>query len=254
MLKDERHDALAALVDKRGTATVRQIADTLGVSDMTIRRDLDELSEAGRVERIRGGARALARGSVTTLSHEYSHAEKRRLRIAEKQHAARLASGLIADGDTVFLGPGTTIELMVGSLPSSRIRVITNSLPVFNLLDTRSDLDLCLVGGIYRPRTGAFVGPMAEEAVSTLGIDRAFIGANGVIDRSISTSTMEEGKVQQLVLEKADERYLVADSSKVGRRDFYSFYDLAKLDAVITDGAIEPDKRAMLETFTKVIS
>ncbi len=97
---------------------------------------------------------------------------------------------------------------------------MTNSLSVYNLLEAREDCDLCLVGGMYRRRTAAFVGPTAEDALSALGIDAAHIGANGILDGDVSTSNMEEGRIQQLALSKADSRYLIADSSRIGRRYF----------------------------------
>ena len=97
---------------------------------------------------------------------------------------------------------------------------MTNSLSVYNLLEAHEDCDLCLVGGMYRRRTAAFVGPTAEDALRALGIDAAFIGANGILDSDVSTSNMEEGRIQQLAFSKADSRYLIADSSKIGRRYF----------------------------------
>ena len=81
---------------------------------------------------------------------------------------------------------------------------MTNSLSVFNLLEAREGCDLCLVGGMYRRRTAAFVGPTAEDALRALGIDTAFIGANGILDGDVSTSNMEEGRIQQLAFSKAD--------------------------------------------------
>lgn len=95
---------------------------------------------------------------------------------------------------------------------------MTNSLSAFSLLEAREDCDLCLVGGMYRRRTAAFVGPTAEDTLRALGIDAAFIGSNGILDGDVSTSNMDEGRIQQLAFSKADSRYLIADSSKIGRR------------------------------------
>ena len=97
---------------------------------------------------------------------------------------------------------------------------MTNSLSAFSLLEAREDCELCLVGGMYRRRTAAFVGPMAEDALRARGIDTAFIGANGILDGDVSTSNMDEGRIQQLAFSKADARYLIADSSRIGRRYF----------------------------------
>ena len=95
---------------------------------------------------------------------------------------------------------------------------MTNSLSVFNLLEAREGCDLCLVGGMYRRRTARSWGPTAEDALRALGIDAAFIGANGILDGDISTSNMDDGRIQQLAFSKADARYLIADSSRIGRR------------------------------------
>ena len=97
---------------------------------------------------------------------------------------------------------------------------MTNSLSAFSLLEAREDCKLCPVGGMYRRRTAAFVGPMAEDTLRALGIDTAFIGANGILDGDVSTSNMDEGRIQQLAFSKADTRYLIADSSEIGRRYF----------------------------------
>lgn len=92
---------------------------------------------------------------------------------------------------------------------------MTNSLSVFSLLEAREDCELCLVGGMHRRRTAAFVGHTAKDALRALGIDTAFIGANGILDGDVSTSNMDEGRIQQLA-----SRYLIADSSRIGRRYF----------------------------------
>ena len=130
---------------------------------------------------------------------------------------------------------------------------MTNSLSLFNLLEAREGCDLCLVGGMYRRRTAAFVGPTAEDALRALGIDMAFIGANGILDGDVSTSNMEEGRIQQLAFSKADARYLIADSSRIGRRDFYTFCRLDSLDAVVCEPGITAEDRAAIEERTQII-
>ena len=174
------------------------------------------------------------------LRHEYSHSEKRTKHAEEKLQIARRAVELIEEGSTIFLGTGTTVEQMASMLPAFRLRIVTNSLSVFNLLEAREDCDLCLVGGMYRRRTAAFVGPTAEDTLRALGIDAAFIGANGILDGDVSTSNMDEGRIQQLAFSKADSRYLIADSSKIGKRDFYTFCRLDSLDAWCASRASPP--------------
>ena len=130
---------------------------------------------------------------------------------------------------------------------------MTNSLSAFSLLEERADRELCLVGGMYRRRTAAFVGPMAEGALRALGIDTAVIGANGILDGDVSTSNMDEGRIQQLAVSKADARYLIADSSRMGRRDFCTFCRLDSLDVVVCEPGIAAEDRAAIEEHAQVI-
>lgn len=254
MLKAERQDAIQRLCDALGTVTVRQIAEELEVSEMTVRRDLEELSGAGRVVRVHGGARCAAGERGLTVPREFTHREKRALHVDEKRHVASLAAALVQPGETVFIGAGTTTELVAQMLPAGRLRVVTNSLSVFALLRDRPETELCLVGGIYRTSTDAFVGPMAERSLELLGIDAAFIGCNGIVADAVSTSNMEEGSFQSDVLERSDRRYVVCDSSKVGRRDFFTFYSLDDVDALVTDRHLTAQELDVLIEHTKVIS
>lgn len=253
MIKAERQDRMKQLIASQGSASVKDIADVLGVSDMTVRRDLEELSQAGELVRVHGGATIGPAHKGSMRRQEYTHAEKRGKHSSEKLQIAQTAVSLIEEGSTVFLGTGTTVEQMVPLLTAPRLRIITNSLSVFNLLEGRDDYELCLIGGIYRRRTTAFVGAMAVEAIGQIGLDAAFIGANGILGGDVFTSNMDEGKFQQLAFGKADARYLVADSSKVGRRDFYTFCKLSDLDALVCEPGIGADARAQVEEHTKII-
>lgn len=158
MIKAERQDRVRQLLEEQGTVSVKEISDALGVSDMTIRRDLEELASLGEIERVHGGARSAQGRPHAMLRHEYSHSEKRTKHAEEKLQIARRAVELIEEGSTIFLGTGTTVEQMASMLPACRLRIVTNSLSVFNLLEAREDCDLCLVGGMYRRRTAALWG------------------------------------------------------------------------------------------------
>ncbi|WP_321973806.1 DeoR/GlpR family DNA-binding transcription regulator [Paratractidigestivibacter sp.] len=253
MIKAERHEQIRALLDARGTVSVKEISEALDVSEMTIRRDLEELSSSGDIERVHGGARRCNSPVHSMLRREYTHTEKRDKNAAEKAEAACLAAGLVEEGSTIFLGTGTTVEQMVSYLPSGELRVITNSINVFNLLCGRAGCELFLTGGNFRERTGAFVGPMAESAIAQVGIDAAFVGVNGIVGNDVYTSNMEEGHFQKAAFDQADSRYVVADASKIAVRDFYSFYKLSDIDALVCDGAITPEQAAAIGEFTRVI-
>lgn len=253
MIKAERQEKILETLEERGTVTVKEVADALDVSEMTVRRDFEELAGSGELVRVRGGARAAAK-ERSVLHYEYSHTEKQVRHVAEKLEVARRAVELVEEGSTIFLSPGTTVEQMAPLLPRVHLRIITNAIEVFNILEPCEEYELYLVGGMYRRRSKALVGPMAEDALSGLGIDAAFTGANGVCGNTASVYNVEEGHVNQMALDMADERYLLTDASKIGRRDFYTYYQLSGFDALICDGGMTPEQRAAVEEYTNVIA
>ena len=241
MLKNERHDAIVEMCRARGTVTVREIADILGVSDMTIRRDLMELSDEGRIVRFRGGAKTTDATLGRSLICEPSHLERQLLHIEEKTHIAEIAATLVHENETIFLGSSTTVELAAQNLPAVPLRIVTNSLPIFNLFADGDIREVILIGGTYRYHSGTFMGPLAESALESLGFDKAFIGVNGIQDGSLYTSYFDAGRLYQIALERADEHFVLADWSKMDMRGFYSFYDLDQRDTVITDPGADPE-------------
>lgn len=253
MLKDERHDAIVEMCRARGTVTVREIADILGVSDMTIRRDLMELSDEGRIVRFRGGAKTTDATLGRSLICEPSHLERQLLHIEEKTHIAEIAATSVHENETIFLGSSTTVELAAQNLPAVPLRIVTNSLPIFNLFADGDIREVILIGGTYRHHSGTFMGPLAESALESLGFDKAFIGVNGIQDGSLYTSYFDAGRLYQIALERADEHFVLADWSKMDMRGFYSFYDLEQGDTVITDPGIDPEYLETLRGFCNVL-
>lgn len=232
MLKEERLNKILELVSLNGVVDVNELITTLNVSDMTIRRDLAELEKARKLKRIHGGAQSMNFYKKEELSHE----KKSIINPEAKKTIALKAIKLISEDDTVFLGPGTTIELLAQLLNFNHLRIITTSLPVFNILHAKhNNYQLYLVGGEYRSLTGAFVGEMANKILSDIRFGKAFIGANAVKEDRIMTATLEEGTTQEIALKNSSERYLLIDSSKLDCEDFYTFFSVSKLTALITE-------------------
>ena len=144
MLKRERLHKIVDMVNSQGIITVNEIINELKVSDMTVRRDLDELDKAGKIVRIHGGAQSIS----YSINQELSHTEKQELQIDEKRKIAQLAASYVEDGDTIYLGPGTTIELLAQYLINKRIRIITNYYAVFEILKQSDSADILLTGVI----------------------------------------------------------------------------------------------------------
>lgn len=252
MLKNERQAALLELCAENGSVSVRQIVNALGVSEMTVRRDFDELAKTGKVARVHGGIRALSHAAAPAYS-ERSYSDKLSLHVPQKRAIGQAAAQLIEEYDTIFLGPGSTCNAVAACLPPVNLRVVTNSLLVFNTLAQEDNVELCMIGGCHRQRSASIVGPIAEEMMSTLGIDKCFIGANGVMGSVASTSNIEEGRLQSLAFARSAARYLVVDSTKIGQMDFYNFYNLDRLDALITDEDAAQDQIDAIGERTHVI-
>ena len=251
MGKNQRQDEIVKLVDRAGTVTVAEIVESMKVSDMTVRRDLIELESKGLLTRVHGGAKSNQHLKYREIPHE----EKLYQNIEAKRTVAKKAVELIEDGDTIFLGPGTSVEVLAEEISNQHLRVITNCLPIFHdLLKKRSDtFKVFLLGGEMREATQAFVGEMTNAIMDKMYFTKMFFSGNGIKNGQIMTSSFEEAYTQKLALERSSETYLLIDSSKIGKEDFTSICHLADITAVITDRMSE-NAQEELEVYTKIIS
>ncbi|RDY27684.1 DeoR/GlpR transcriptional regulator [Romboutsia weinsteinii] len=249
MLKRERLVKILNKINNQGIVTVNEIINDINVSDMTVRRYLDELDKAGKIIRIHGGAQSIS----YAIDQELSHSEKLKLQMNEKEEIAKIAASNIHDGDTVFLGPGTTIELLARHLINKRIRIITNNYPVFDILKQSNSANIILTGGDFRKNTGALVGPIANSTLKNLNFTKAFISSNGIHNEDISTSNVEEGEAQRIALNNSRTKYLIADNKKLNKDDFYVFYNLHDIDYLITDYTINKEVKQHYEQYVDII-
>lgn len=250
MLKKERLITITKLTNKKGIITVNEIVKRLAVSNMTVRRDLDELANDNRLIRIHGGAQSIH----YVKEKELSRVEKQGIHVAEKRQIAYIVAKKINNGETIFLGPGTTNELVAEFLDVDYIRLVTNSLPVFEAFKVHSNYELCLVGGTYRQHSGAFIGSLTNEFLSKLRMNKAFVSINGVLNNSLTNASPEEGQTQSIALNNSRERYIVADHYKLNLEDFYSFYQLNNVDGIITDSNISAQDIQHYQTYADVIT
>ncbi|MGG5315147.1 DeoR/GlpR family DNA-binding transcription regulator [Enterococcus sp. AZ072] len=232
MLKDERQKAIMQLLQISGTVKVSDIIKQLNISDMTVRRDLDELEGQGLLERVHGGARL----KNFIRSQELSHGEKQVMNIEEKQAIARQAVQLIQENETIFLGPGTTIELLAEVITMQSIQVVTNCLPVFQKLkESSNQRKVYLLGGEMRDTTQSFFGEITNKNLMDIHFHKAFFSCNALNEQDIMTSTFEEGQTQAIALNNSSEKYLLVDHTKIGQKDFYTYYHLKDITTVITN-------------------
>ena len=248
-MKEGRHRLILQELDRAGLVSVRKLKELLDVTDMTIRRDLIDLEKQGFLIRVHGGAHKKVKDGL----NEASHSEKTMLNIEEKKLIAKKCADLIAEGDTVFIGSGTTTDFIGDYLEGKNISIVTNSLPIFEKLKDYPNFDLILIGGRYRVKTQTFVGQFANKLLQEIKVSKAFIGVNGIDGHNVTTANEEEGNGNAIILNNAIEKYIVADNSKFDSYSFYSFYRLDNIDAIVTDDHISPKVRAKYSSYTKVL-
>lgn len=234
-LAARRRQRLVALVESRGAARLEELSAALGVSQATVRRDLNAVSAAGRLRRVHGGAVA------TDQRIDEPHFEvKAGAAAAEKDRIAAAALKLLAADDTVYLDSGSTVLALARLLHGwTRLTVVTNSLPVATELVGRGPR-LIILGGELRATSQAIVGPLTRHLLEDLHVDRAVMGTFALsIDEGLTTTDPAEAYTKQLVLSRAREVILLADSSKLGTRSFVRAGRLAEIDVLVTDAAID---------------
>lgn len=252
-MKEKRHEIILELLKQDGVVKVSELVDILDVTEMTIRRDLKELENNKSLIRIHGGARKVEIKLLTSSSMELSHRQKRDLYLNEKQQIARIIAENISENETVFLGSGTTIELVHDYLTINRAKIITNSIYIFDKFKYDDRFELILTGGSYRSKTGSFTGTIANDFLSTINVQKAFIGVNTINNYAVFNANEDEGVVQRTILNNAREKFIVANNNKFNKLDFYQFYDIREADYLITDNHLPQSLEEYYSEWVKVL-
>ena len=249
MLAGRRRALITAHVQRHGSVRVRELTTELGVSDMTIRRDLDALTQEGVLTKVHGGATLLGDVQPTTL--EPGFLAKSSEQIDEKRAIAATAAGLVHAGTAIGLTAGTTTWHLANQLAGiADLVVVTNSARIFERLqaDERPDRTVMLIGGIQTP-SDALVGPLAVQALGTLHLDQVFLGVHGMSERAgYTTPNLLEADTNRAFVEASQRLIVVADHSKWQTVGLASIAPLAAADTVITDDALDA---AGVETLRK---
>ena len=250
-LKEERKNITLDMLQKEEVITVSQVKKVLNVTDMTVRRDLKELEDSHQLIRIHGGAKRVAND---VSYNEYTHSEKKKINTEDKKAAAKKAASLIVENDLVFIGPGTTCEFIYDYIDVNRAKIITNSFSVFMKFQADPRFEVILVGGRLRQFTKTFVGVFANQVLGNMKVKKAFLGTNGINGLNITTANEEEGTSQKIILDNAQERYIVCDHTKIGQEAFYTFYPLDEVTAIITDENLPDQTREEYGQFTTILT
>lgn len=235
MGENARQRQIVEILTTRGECSVEALSTRLGVSAMTIRRDLADLAAAGKVIRTHGGATA-----VEQVRFEFDFLGRMRSHEVAKRAIAKAAAQYVEDGQTVMLDSGTTTLALAQQLRGRRrLTLITTSLPIASTLQSAPGVEVLLLGGYLRRNSPDLIGALTELNLENLRADLAFIGADGVDDRGgLYNESLEVGRMLQRMVAGAAAVWAVADSSKIGRTGLMRFGAAADLKGLITDNGI----------------
>lgn len=245
MNANKRRLAIEALLQDTGEVDYSELAVLFGVSEMTARRDVEQLEVEGKARRVFKGAI-----STTSRRHEPSVLERSSSSRDAKLAMARIAVGLVSPGDAIYLDAGTSNYALAEALAGIdfEIFVVTPNLRAVTLLTQNPLIKVAVCGGFVRPGEQSVVGSDAEGFLRGLNVDTAFLGAAGLhLGRGVTDFGVEETRVKQAILANAHRRVLLLDHTKIGRIGLCAVCSISEIDVLVSDMPAEHDAAAALE-------
>ncbi len=248
MQPNPRQLTLLSVVQAQGSVTVEQLAETLGVTLQTVRRDVQRLADEGLLARFHGGVRV-----PSSTTENIAHQQRENLNAEGKSRIARAVAAAVPNDCSLILNIGTTTEAIARALlHHSGLRVITNNLNVASILSTNPQCEVIVVGGVVRGRDQGIVGEAAVDFIRQFKVDLALIGISGIeADGTLRDYDYREVKVAQTIISHAREVWLAADISKFNRPAMVEVATLSQIDRLFTD-APPPEPFAALLTEAQV--
>lgn len=234
MLNEERRRAILEILNREGRVLVLDLAKRFETSQVTIRKDLEELHAHGAIHRTHGGALPAREGAL----EDPTLREKEKLHRKEKLRIAETAAKLVQEGQVVILDSGTTTTAIARALRNfQNLTIVTNAVNIAAELSGTA-IEVILTGGTLRKNSFSLVGPIAEETLRRLNADLLFLGVDGFdVHYGLSTPNLLEAKVNRVMVEVAKRTVAACDSSKFGRRSLSLIVPPQALHEVITDRA-----------------
>ncbi|ADO82527.1 DeoR/GlpR family DNA-binding transcription regulator [Ilyobacter polytropus] len=228
MLSQERYDIILNLLKNKEIVKMKEIVDTLNISESTIRRDLSYLEKNGLLKRVHGGA------TLPENSYEADFDTKNIQNKFEKDKIGESASKIVLDGECIFIDAGTTTERIIKYLHGKNVTVVTNGVTHIPEL-MKYNIRAYLTGGKIKNNTGALVGVETVESLRKYNFNKCFIGVNGItLKTGYTTPDIEEAEIKREVIKQSQKSYILADFNKFGKTSFVSFAQLKEC-TIITD-------------------
>ena len=235
MLTEERFAKIVKIVNQEGTVTVLELAQAIGISESTIRRDLNQLDKLGRIRKVHGGATAVV---LMSDGRERNMQEKYSRNIEEKRAIAAYAATLVHANDFVFLDAGSTTEQMAEYLEENTALYVTNGITLAQKLAARGFKTMLLAGRV-KASTDAVIGMEAVSSLARYHFTRGFFGTNGItVAEGFTTPDLEEAANKRAAMEHCRQCYVLADNSKFDTLSNVSFGELSKAKIITTRGNV----------------
>ena len=234
----ERQEQLLLYIQERQRATVNEVSQHFDVSVATVRRDLESLEERGSIQRFHGGAKI-----VKQAPPEQPVLHRSVARIEEKQRIGLATAELIDDGDTVFLGSGTSVLEVAKHLHRRKnLTVITNSLLVLNELSRTPEITVVGLGGMLRHNEMSMIGHITEQALTEVRAQKIIMGIRAIdVQHGLTNDYLPETKTDRAILAQQGQIIIVADHSKCGRVSTAFVAPLSAADTLVTDDKAPPE-------------
>jgi len=233
MLPERRHELILRTMRTEGPATIVLLAERLGVSPATVRRDLLQLDEEGLLKRVYGGA-------VPIGGEDDPFVDVATVRVEEKDAIAKKCADFVKDGETILLDIGTTAHRLARQLRGRSLTVVTSSLAVFEELQDESTIQLILLGGMVRREYRSLVGFLTEDNLRQIHADRLFLGTSGVRpDGQVMDTTVVEVPVKRAMIAASDQVILLADVGKFPGTGMARVCGPQELNTVVTNATAD---------------
>jgi DeoR/GlpR family transcriptional regulator of sugar metabolism len=234
MLLDRRRLQILETIEQQGFVSLQDLVGRVGASESTVRRDLEHLDRIGQIRRTRGGA-AYVGESLSDLE------ERSTKSLREKQAIAKVAASLVEPGEAILLDGGTTTLEVARQLLGKSLQVVTNSLPILNLLVNQPQIELMQIGGYLHPKTGVALGPLAVHALQHIHVRRLFMSVGGLTEKGLFNSNTLLVETERSMMAAAEEIVVVTDSSKLGHAALAHLCPLEKVNRLVVDSGITPE-------------
>jgi DeoR/GlpR family transcriptional regulator of sugar metabolism len=232
------------MLEAQGFVDLGTLCQELDTSESTVRRDLIVLQDEGVLTRVHGGAMAVRSQGVRGDDFA-GHARRMS---EEKKQIAKAAAALVEDGQTVILDAGSTVAAVARELLDRSLHVVTNSLPIAEILGEARRVDVTLTGGQLDPAFGVVLGPLCEQMLGTLAVDVVVMGIGGVTEKGLSNSNPLVVGSERKMLEVARKVVIVSDHTKFGRGALIPLAPLDVVDVVVSDTGLDPEHQAWLRS------